>query len=172
MQQILAAGKQQFRCEPYCLPLGPLPRNLIPPLYISSVTVSGSIPVTEEDEHVCSSPDSVVCIIPLSVTVCDSRGQRHVTQSEIRVNASLRPAHNCKKQGAQYAANAFVQLARTGTCFEPGQDAHVYLDVCLQVFCIIMQPMYAPLPAAPHCPDLPLFPPPCRPHPPGGQCCN
>ena len=35
MQQILATGKQQYRCESFQLTLGPLPRNLLAPLQVA-----------------------------------------------------------------------------------------------------------------------------------------
>ena len=161
MQQILATGKQQYRCESFQLTLGPLPRNLMAPLQITDVSVCGAVRVMEEDCGCMGAMRQTQAIIPLAVTVCDKNGQRHVTQSEISVCVPLRA---CMQEGAQYLANAMVRLAQNSGCFAPGETVCVFLDVCVQVFLVLYRPMYAPVPCAPACPDLPLYPQPCKCH--------
>jgi len=159
MQQIIASGQQNLRCEPFCLTTGPLPRNLIPPLSVSCVAVSGTVRVQEAEPSCCGGQTTAV--IPLSVTLRDSRGQTHVTTSEISVPVPLRLPARSNGQNAQYVANAAVHLSHPTPCTDVTQPLSVTLDVCVQVFLVQLRPMYAPAPCAPACPDLPLYPPPC-----------
>ena len=159
MQQIIASGQQQLRCEPFCLSLGPLPRNLLPPLSVTCVNVSGTVRVQEQHSDCCTG--RVTAVIPLAVTLCDSRGQTHVTSSEISVCVPLHTPGSLNPSGAQYLASASVSLSCHAPCEDGMQPVCVSLDVCAQVFLVQLRPMYAPSACAPVCPDLPLYPPPC-----------
>ena len=164
MQQIIASGKQHLCCSSFCLTLGPLPRNLIPPLHISSVSLDGSVQIQEDSCSCSGHAQRVQAVLPLSVVVCDSRGQSHVTQSEICIPVSVcTPVHDHHSIGGQYLASAYVRLCRSCACFEPGQEVHVQLDGCVQVYLVSLRPVYSPMPCAPVGPDLPLYPQPCCP---------
>jgi len=164
MQQILSNGQQHLRCKPFCLALGPLPRNLISPLRITHVSVEGN-PIVRDVSLSChGNTQQAHIIIPLAVTVCDSRGQTHTTQSEICVTVPLQACvHTCHADDAQHIVNALVRFHPSCDTFDPGDSARVLLDICIQVFLVALRPVYSAAPCAPVCPDLPLYPQPCRP---------
>lgn len=159
MQQIISHGKAHLPCKRFYLTLSPLPRILVPPLRISAVQVGGEPVVSEESAACCG---EVQITIPLSVLVCDQRGQTHTAQSSITVSVCLRSAH--WYEDAFWLAKALVRLCQSPVCFEDAAQVAVCLDVCAQVYLVRMQAMYAPSPCEASCAELPpLFPQPCPP---------
>lgn len=155
MQQIVSQGRLQERCRRFCLSLSPLPRLLAPPYSIRDVQVNGDITVLPSD---CCAQEAAVTL-PLSVLVCDQKGDSHRAQAQITVHVPLRQSHH--EQISSYYAQAQVHLCPQCYCFDDPTQASVFLTICVQVFGVQLKPLYAPSPCAPACPPpLPLYPQP------------
>lgn len=156
MQQIVVQGRLQERCRRYCLSLSPLPRILVPPYTIRDVQVCGDITVNRE--NTCGCGEALVTL-PLSVLVCDQRGQSHRASASLTVRVPLRGMHY--DNALSYLAQAEVRLCPPSPCFDDPAQAPVCLTVCVQVFGVQHKALYAPSPCAPACPPpLPLYPQP------------
>ena len=154
MQQIISHGEMRSGCQSYCLSLSPLPRILIPPYTVRSISVCGDIAVAEEST--CC--PSVAVTLPLSVLICDDRGNTHTAQAFITLSVPLQTFHG--STCTQYIAEADVRLCRGPVCFTDPAQANVCLDVCIRVYGVKQQAVYTSSVCAPACPQLPLYPPP------------
>lgn len=155
MQQIVAQGRYQERCQHYCLTLSPLPRILVPPYTIRDAQVCGDITVSRE--NACGCGEAIVTL-PLSVLVCDQRGQSHRAAASIEVHVPLRGGQH--ENALSYIAQAEVWLCQQVSCFEDPAQVSVCLSVCVQVYGVSLKALYASNPCAPACPQLPLYPQP------------
>lgn len=156
MQQIVSQGRLQERCGRYCLALSPLPRLLMPPYTVKEVALCGDVSVKASDD--CEAQALVT--LPLAVLVCDQMGNSHRAQASLTLCVPMRI--HPREQAASYLAQAQVMLCRPCNCFDDPAQAAVYLTVCVQVFGVCWQAMYAPPSCAPACPPpLPLYPQPC-----------
>lgn len=157
MQQIVAQGQLQARCQHFCLSLSPLPRILVPPYAIRDVQLAGDIAVTQEEG--CHSAHALASL-PLSVLVCDQKGNSHRASASVTVRIPLRSLY--RETAQSYFAKAQVVLCQQCPCFEDPAQAPVLLTLCVQVFGVALKALYAPSPCAPACPPpLPIYPQPC-----------
>lgn len=160
MQQIVSHGKAVAHCRRFCLSVSPLPRVLMPPLRVSSICCAGAPSVVEDKPNACG---ETLFSIPLSVLICDCKGQTHTAQSAVTLPVRMSGAP-CFSQEAALFAQAHVRLCQPNGCFEDPAQIAVCLDVCLQAYLLRPQAIYAPAPCAPVCPaPLPLYPQPCKP---------
>jgi len=157
MQQIVSYGETNPCCRSYTLSLSPLPRILQSPYTIRSISVCGDIAVTEEQNACCSQSLSVT--VPLSVMVCDQRGNTHTAQAFITLSVPMNASYG--DSCTQYIAEAAVRLCRGPVCFTDPMQVDVCLEACVKIYGVKPQAVYTHASCAPVCPPLPLYPPPC-----------
>lgn len=158
MQQIVSQGRNQLHCQRFCLSLSPLPRILVPPYTIRDIRVCGEIALAP-DANDCRCTPGLTATIPLSVFICDERGNTHTALAHITVPVALREGYG--QSACQYLAQAEARLCQP-VCFEDPQEVSVCLSVCIQVYGVRLSAMMAPSACAPVCPPpLPLYPEPC-----------
>lgn len=159
MQQIVSQGKAQLHCQRFALTLSPLPRILVPPYTIRDVRVCGEIALSQA-ESTCNCGHTLTASIPLSVLICDDRGNSHTALAYITVPVAIREAQ--AGNACHYLAQAEVQLCQRPICFDDPAQVQLCLNVCIQVYGVRFAAMLAPSPCPACPPPLPLFPQPCR----------
>ena len=154
MQQIVSEGTIREQCRQYSLSLSPLPRILVPPYSVREVRVSGEITLAPD----CCG--DVTATVPLAVVICDQQGNSHTAAASLTLCIPMRCAGSLSAQ--QYTAQAQISLCSQPVCFQDPANVPLCLSVCIRAFGVAVQAMYAPTPCVPDCPQLPLYPPPCR----------
>ncbi len=105
-----------------------------------------------------------VCI-PVCCQVRDACGCFFSTTAVVEVDAALSP----RCDPAECWRHNLVIVPAVRLCCAPvctqDQMATVQLEVCLEMYLTRLEPAYVKAPTPP-CPDLPLYPPPCRVSPP------
>ncbi len=158
MQQIVARGQSQLHCQRFCLSLSPLPRMLVPPYTIRDIRVCGEITLNPDADG-CGCGNRLNAAIPLSVFICDDRGNAHTARALITVPVAM---HEGRPAACRYLSQAEVQLCQRPVCFDDPAEVSVCLTVCLQVYGVRLAAMLSPA-HSPVCPPpLPLYPQPCR----------
>ncbi|MDD3412052.1 MAG: hypothetical protein PHY12_14705 [Eubacteriales bacterium] len=155
-------------CTELCL--CDLPRCAKPPFTLLMVQQSGAQPWwTPLETH--GNRFSLRVCIPVCCQVKDACGQLHHATSVVEVDANLTP--NCPVSECWRHSIVIVPCVRL--CSPPvcSDDScfHVKLEISLEIYMTRPEPCAMRAPAPP-CPELPLYPPPCKPStPPCWQQC-
>lgn len=158
VQKIIACEQRTIPCLCTELDITGLPECAPEPLRIVRVQASGSQPwwTPLSDCHCGQIPVRIT--IPVTVWLCDSCGGTHTASALLDVETTL-PRSLCLAEGARHSLFILpcVQLLGCECGFT------VRLRITLECYLLCCEPCQLHRPA-PSCPELPLYPPPIRPH--------
>lgn len=159
LPRIVASGREWLRRACVDLQVEHLPCCAQPPLSLVSVAPDGM--PTWEPLH-SGPPLGYRVTIPLMCQVHDGCGCIHTGQSSITMEVCLRP--NCPSAECWRASLQVLPCVRL-ICADCSQNScfAAQLEVVVEAYLLRWEPCATGIPCKPSCPELPLYPQPCRP---------